>query len=51
VNAAVGPAIVGEWASFNTEKHAPSWLGMSEGTGWGIGGSGGISYTWPLIIK
>lgn len=48
VNGALGPVNVGAWGSINGNTLKPTWLGTSVGTGWGIGGSGGVSYTWPV---
>jgi hypothetical protein len=36
----------GVWGSTNNGKL--SWLGTSIGTGYGIGGSAGMGYTWPV---
>lgn len=48
INGALGPVNIGAWGSIDTTLKRASWLGTSIGTGWGIGGSGGVSYTWPI---
>jgi hypothetical protein len=48
INGAFGPVNVGAWGSIDTNLKRASWLGTSIGTGLGIDGSGGVSYTWPI---
>jgi hypothetical protein len=48
INGALGPGNVGIWTSLDSKSLAPTWIGTSAGTGWSVGGSGGVSYTWPI---
>jgi len=46
INGEVGPVNAGVWGSYSN-GHV-SWLGTSAGTGWGVGTSAGVGYTWPI---
>jgi len=48
LNGAFGPVNLGTWSSINSNTLQPTWIGTSLGTGWGIGGSGGVTYSWPV---
>ena len=44
----LGPVNAGLWSSIDGNTFKPTWIGSSVGTGFGIGGSGGVDYTWPI---
>lgn len=48
VNGELGPVSIGGWRSVSLEggQIKTLWTGTSLGTGFGLGGSGGVSYTW-----
>ena len=47
-NIAFGPVNGGLWGSIDGANYKPTWFGTSIGIGFGVGGSGGVSPTWPV---